>query len=178
MARPCVIALDGRSGAGKSTLAARIAEALGASVIDSDDFFSGGVIVRSDSPQDRAQDCIDWKRQRPVLDALRAGREASYFAFDWDAFDGRLHTAPTTVQPRPVVLFAGVYTSRPELSDLVDLRVLLHVSEATRVARLLGRDGDIDLWQRQWHEAEEWYFRQVAPPRRFDAILSERPEAD
>src|SRR3954452_21872205 len=117
-----VDALDGRRGAGQSALGARIAEAIGACVLGSDDFFNGGVAVRSDAPQDRVRDCIDWKRQRPVLESLRAGRASSHFAFDWDAFDGRLATASTVVQPRSVVLFEGVYTARPELGDLVDLR--------------------------------------------------------
>ena len=175
LSRPCVVALDGRSGVGKSTLAAHIAEALGACVIDSDDFFAGGVALRSDARQDRVRDCIDWKRQRPVLEALRAGREASYAAFDWDSFDGRLETEPTIVEPRSVVLFEGVYTARPELADLVDLRLLLWVSEATRVARLLAREGAIGAWERQWHEAEEWYFTHVVPSHVFDLILGEPP---
>lgn len=173
LGRPCVVAIDGRSGAGKSTLAAQLAEALGACVLDGDAFFAGGVTVRNDAPADRARDCIDWKRQRPVLEALRAGHEARYFAFDWDAFDGRLDTAATIVAPRPVVVFEGVYTARPELSELLDLRLLLQVSEATRVARLLAREGSIGAWERQWHEAEEWYFTRVMPPRGFDAILGE-----
>lgn len=173
LGRPCVVAIDGRSGAGKSTLAASIGEALGACVLDSDGFFAGGVAVRNDAPADRVRDCIDWKRQRPVLEALRAGREASYVAFDWDAFDGRLDAQATIVAPRPVVLFEGVYTARPELSELVDLRLLLQVSEATRIARLLAREGSIGAWERQWHEAEEWYFTRVMPPPGFDAILGE-----
>ena len=177
LSRPCVVALDGRSGAGKSTLAANIAEALGACVVDGDDFFAGGVAVRGDAPQDRVRDCIDWKRQRPVLEALRARREASYVAFDWDAFDGRLDTEPTVVEPRSVVLFEGVYTARPELTDLVDLRLLLWVSDATRVARLLARQGGIGAWERQWHEAEEWYFTHVVPSHVFDLILGEPPKA-
>jgi uridine kinase len=177
LSRPCVVALDGRSGAGKSTLAANIAETLAACVVDSDDFFAGGVAVRSDTPQDRVRDCIDWKRQRPVLEALRAGRKASYAAFDWDTFDGRLETEPTVVEPRSVVLFEGVYTARPELTDLIDLRLLLWVSDATRVARLLVREGDIGAWERQWHEAEEWYFTHVVPPHVFDLILGEPPKA-
>ena len=176
LSRPCVVALDGRSGAGKSTLAANIAEALGACVVDSDDFFAGGVAVRGDAPQDRVRDCIEWKRQRPVLEALRAGSEARYVAFDWDAFDGRLDTEPTVVEPRSVVLFEGVYTARPELTDLVDLRLLLRVSEATRVARLLAREGGIGAWERQWHEAEEWYFTHVVPSHVFDLILGEPPK--
>lgn len=175
LARPCVVAVDGRSGAGKSTLAARIVEALGACVLDGDGFFAGGVTVRSDTPQDRARDCIDWKRQRPVLESLRAGREASYAAFDWAAFDGRLAAEPTVVEPRPVVLFEGVYTARPELSDLVDLRLLLQIGGATRVARLLAREGSITAWERQWHEAEDWYFTHLAPTHAFDVIVREPP---
>jgi uridine kinase len=173
LGRPCVVAIDGRSGAGKSTLAANLVRALDACVLDSDGFFAGGVAVRTDGPRDRVRDCIDWRRQRPILEALRAGETASYLAFDWEAFDGRLATAPTSVEPRPVVLFEGVYTARPELSDLVDLRVLLEVAPATRLARLLAREGSIGPWERQWHEAEDWYFAQVAPPHAFDVIVSE-----
>lgn len=171
LGRPCVVAIDGRSGAGKSTLAAQLVHALDACVLDSDGFFAGGVAIRTDAPQERVRDCIDWKRQRPVLEALRAGATASYLAFDWEAFDGRLATEPTSVEPRPFVLFEGVYTARPELSDLVDLRVLLEVAPATRLARLLAREGSIGAWERQWHEAEDWYFAQVVPPQLFDAIL-------
>lgn len=172
-ARPYLVALDGPSGAGKSTLAATLAEPLGACVLDGDDFFAGGVTVRSDAPEERARACIDWNRQRPVLETLRAGRMASYLAFDWDAFNGRLDDEPTVVEPRSVVLFEGVYTARPELGDLVDLRVLLWVSEATRIARLLAREGNLSAWERQWHEAEEWYFTHLAPPQAFDVILRE-----
>lgn len=176
-ARPCVVALDGRSGVGKSTLATKLATALDACVLEGDDFFAGGVLVRSDAPEDRVRDCIDWKRQRPVLETLRSGRLASYKAFDWEAFDGRLKTEPAVVEPRSVVLLEGVYSARPELSDLVDLRVLLQVSEATRTRRLLAREGSISSWERQWHEAEDWYFKHLAPAQVFDVILGESLKA-
>jgi uridine kinase len=168
---PCVVALDGRSGSGKSTLAAKLAEAMGALVIDGDDFFAGGVDVRRDEAHERARDCIDWRRQRPVLDALRSGRPSSYCAFDWEAFDGRLEVEPTHVESRPVVILEGVYSARPELVDLVDLRVLLRVSDQTRVSRLLAREGGIGAWEKQWHEAEEWYFAHAAVPSAFDVIV-------
>ena len=167
------MAIDGRSGAGKSTLARALTEKLPGCVLDSDDFFAGGVHVRADTPADRARDCIDWKRQRPVLEALRAEQPASYLAFDWDAFDGRLQTAPTPISPHPFVFFEGVYTARPELADLVDVRILLQVREATRVARLLAREGHIGPWERQWHEAEQWYFQHLAPAALFDLVLNE-----
>jgi len=177
LGRACVVAIDGRSGAGKSTLAAKLVGTLDACVLDSDGFFAGGVAVRCDAPRDRVRDCIDWKKQRPVLEALRAGDTASYLAFDWELFDGRLENEPTTVLPRPVILFEGVYTARPELSDLVDLRVLVQVAPATRIARLLVREGSIGAWERQWHEAEDWYLARVAPPDLFDVLVCapERP---
>lgn len=178
LTRPCVVALDGRSGVGKSTLAANLAKTLDACVLQGDDFFSGGVAVRNDAPEDRARACIDWKRQRPVLEALRSGHQVSYLAFDWEAFDGRLKAEPTFVEARPVVLFEGVYAARPELFDLVDLRLLLHVSEPTRTARLIAREGGISAWERQWHEAEDWYFTHSAPLDVFDVILSEPAKAD
>jgi uridine kinase len=169
--RPCVVALDGRSGTGKSTLAAQLATELDATVIDGDDFFAGGVDVRGDTPADRARDCIDWRRQRPVLEALRAGQGASYHAFDWDAFDGSLEADATQHAPRSVVILEGVYAARPELADLVDLRVLLRVSDEVRLARLLAREGALGPWERQWHEAEEWYFAHAAPSAWFDVLV-------
>lgn len=169
--RPFVVALDGPSGAGKSTLALALAARLDATVLEGDDFFAGGVEIRGDSPEQRAADCIDWRRQRAVLEALRADGEARYFAFDWDAFDGRLRATATTVVARDVVLLEGVYAARPELRDLVDLAVLLRIDDALRTARLLAREGSIGPWERQWHQAEAWYFEHAAPAERFDLVI-------
>lgn len=173
--QPCIVALDGRSGAGKSTLAAGLADRLDAAVIAGDDFYAGGVAMRSDSPAERALACIDWTRQRAVLEALRQGREASWRAFDWEAFDGRLEAAPTRLSPRPIVILEGVYAARPELADLVDVKLLLLVGDAVREARLLAREGDVGPWERQWHEAETHYFTQTMPFDRFDVILDGSP---
>ncbi|WP_166509983.1 hypothetical protein, partial [Escherichia coli] len=62
--------------------------------------------------------------------------------------------------------------------DLVDIRLLLQVSEATRLERLLAREGSIGAWERQWHEAEEWYFAHLAPPQSFDVILRDAAVSD
>jgi uridine kinase len=169
--RPYCVALDGRSGAGKSTLARRLADAMNATLLDGDGFFAGGVAIRGDLPEYRARDCIDWRRQRAVLEALRAGRTASYRAFDWQAFDGSLEREPTVVEPRAVVIIDGVYSARPELADLLDLRMLLRVPDDVRRARLLAREQSLTDWELQWHEAEEWYFAHAAPPAGFDVIV-------
>lgn len=170
-ARPFVVAIDGRSGAGKSTLAGALAGLLDAAVIDGDDFYAGGTGLRHDDPAKRAAACIDWTRQRAVLDALRAGRDGVWRAFDWDAFDGSLCVEPTVVAPSPIVILEGVYAARPELACLLDLTVLVTIEDATRLARLLAREGHIGPWERQWHEAELHYFDHVMPPAAFDVIV-------
>jgi uridine kinase len=123
--------------------------------------------------EQRARDCIDWRRQRAVLEALRAGRPASYFGFDWEAFDGRLERESTVLELTAscVVIVEGVYSARPELADLLDLRLLLRVPDHVRMARLLGREQNLTAWERQWHEAEEWYFENTAPPAGFDIVV-------
>lgn len=169
--RPLVVALDGRSGAGKSTLAAALAGELEATVVDGDAFFAGGVHLRGDSPEARAHACIDWRRQREVLAELRSGRSATFRAFDWSAFDGSLEGAPTTCAPRPLVVLEGVYSARPELGDLLDLRVLVEVPDDVRLERLRAREGGIGPWEAQWHEAEAWYFAHRAPRPHFDLVV-------
>jgi uridine kinase len=169
--RPFCVALDGRSCAGKSTLASRLADVMSATLLDGDGFFAGGVAIRGDLPEQRARDCIDWRRQRAVLEALRAGRAASYRAFDWEAFDGSSRREPTVVEPRSVVIVEGVYAARPELADLLDLRVLLRVQDDVRRARLLAREQSLTDWELQWHEAEDWYFAHAAPSAGFDVIV-------
>lgn len=169
--RPFVVAIDGRSGVGKSTLAEVLAASLGGAVIEGDDFYAGGTELRGDAPETRASACIDHTRQRLVLAALRAGGEASWRAFDWEAFDGRLCDDPTGLEPKPIVILEGVYAARPELADLVDLRVLVELAEDARLARLLRREGAIGAWERQWHEAEDFYFEHVMPAAVFDIVL-------
>ena len=171
--RPLVVALDGRSGVGKSSLAAPLAVALDGTVLDGDSFFAGGVTVRSDCPERLAADCIDWRRLRPVLELLRQGREATYHAFDWEAFDGNLEPTPTVCVPKRVVILDGVYSARPELADLVDVRVLLRASDAVRIERLHAREGVLGPWELQWHQAEAWYFQNAAPAEDFDVVIDE-----
>lgn len=172
---PFVVAIDGRSGAGKSTLAAALAAAVGATIIEGDDFYAGGTAEEWDgwSPAEKADRCVDWRRQRPVLEAVRRGEEPTWLAYDWEAFDGRLADEVRRRPPSSVVILEGAYSARPELADLVDLRVLLAVPEAQRRRQLLEREGDDyrDDWERRWSEAEDHYFAAVVPPPAFDLVL-------
>jgi len=174
-AAPVVVALDGRSGAGKSTLARSVARSLEAAVVEGDDFYAGGSAEQWDemSPAARADHCIDWRRQRPVLDALRSGQPATWTAYDWDADDGRPAVDPGACAPHRVVILEGVYSARPELTDLLHLRVLLDTPAEIREARLLEREGEHRRgdWPARWSSAEEHYFAARMPPEAFDVVL-------
>ena len=107
-----LVALDGRSGSGKSTLSARLAAQLGVAVIEGDDFYAGGTAAQWDAwtPAERAAHCIDWRCQRPVLEALLAGRAATWHPYDWEAHDGSLTEEAVTCEPHPVVILEGEYS--------------------------------------------------------------------
>ena len=78
-----------------------------------------------------------------------------------------------TADPAPVVVLEGAYSCRPELHDLLDLRVLLVVPDEVRRAQLRQREGEAYRaeWDARWAAAEEHYFGTVMPPERFDLVL-------
>jgi uridine kinase len=167
-----LVALDGRSGSGKSTLAAQLSERLDASIIEGDDFFAGGVVVLDSPASELANICIDWCSQRKAVQALHSQGTATYFPFDWDAFDGTRSSVIKEVRAKRVVILEGVYSARPELRDLIDFSVLIELADDLRMSRLLDREGEIGPWERQWHRAEDWYFENRAHREDFDAVLS------
>jgi uridine kinase len=175
--RPLTVALDGRSGGGKTTLAASVAEHLDVTVVGGDDFYAGGTAAEWDamSPAERAAHCIDWRRQRSVLEALAAGQDARWDVYDWEAFDDSFAPTGGQARPAPIVLLEGVYSARPELADLCHLRVLLDVGEAVRRERVRVREGEHfdPAWDARWSSAEDHYFGLVMPPAAFDLVIGQ-----
>ena len=175
-ATPVVVALDGRSGAGKSTIAPLVAAKVDGVVVDGDDFYAGGSGDMWDAmtAAQKVDHVIDWRRQRPLLEALRRGESIGYHPYDWNDEDNdgpaphQIH-----VESAPVIIVDGVYSGRPELADLVDLSVLILIDDDIRRAQLLAREGEDYRrdWEARWTEAELHYFGQVMPPEAFDLVL-------
>ena len=176
---PLFVGIDGRSGVGKLTLAASIAIAYATvdsvagsvTVIEGDQFYAGGSAESWDreSPAEKAARVIDWPRQRAVLEQLRVGGVAEWFPFDWAAEDWDADVVPLDREPivaraGSVVVLEGVYSCRPELHDLLDLRVLLDIPHDLRRRRLLEREGDAyrSGWEARWSMAEDYYKRGLA----------------
>jgi uridine kinase len=180
--RPVLVAIDGRSGAGKSALAGVIAERLDAAWVPGDDFFAAQITDaewEARSPAARAADAIDWRRLRvEALEPLLAGSAVRWRPFDFasgprsDGSYGMCEEAETR-DARSVILLDGVYSTRPELADLIDLSVLVEAPDAERRRRLSAREEPEFLarWHARWDAAEDWYFTHVRPKSAFDLTV-------
>ena len=175
--RSVVVALDGHSGVGKSTLAATLAERIDSAVVHVDDFYRdmpAGERLGLTAAQgvDRY---FDWERLRAeAIVPLAQRTRAQYGCFDWVTGQGL--TRPLSIDARDVVVVEGVYAARPEFDDLLSLKVLVELPEATREerreqrARTVSRD-DPHGWDARWHAAERHYFRTIRPRETFDLIV-------
>ena len=172
---PLLVALDGRSGVGKTTLSKKLADKLGAVLIDGDDFYSGGSNKQWSemSPKDRAERCIDWRRMRTeALEPLVAGKKTVYHPFNWDTWYD-LSDKIIKLQPARVIILDGAYSARPELTDLIDFSVLIQSQDKQRRERLKKRESGsfMQKWHKVWDEAEDYYFSHTMPPSKFDLVV-------
>jgi uridine kinase len=179
---PILVALDGRSGGGKSTVALSLANSLDACIVPSDDFFAAEISDAQWNARggpERARDAIDWRRlRRDALEPLLSGKTAAWQAFDFEEGtrpDGTYAMRADFVRREParVIILEGAYSTRPELSDLIDLSVLIDAPARIRHRRLAAREEATFLaaWHARWDVAEEFYFTHVRPPSSFDLVV-------
>jgi uridine kinase len=170
-----VVAIDGHGGAGKSTLAAAVAQATGAALVHTDDFFQqparppSGPAARTPGGHSMAQ-YYDWRRIRAqAVQPLKAGRQATFRRFDWEHGGGLDGTVTAT--PAALIVLEGVFSAAPELSDLMDRSVLVETPEQERLRRLRLRVTP-EEWDPHWLIAERAYFAAIRPPSSFDLVVS------
>ncbi len=156
---------------------------LGATVVATDDFFAAEIPdAQWDvwSPEQRAAHVVDWSRVRTeALVPLLAGKHARWHPFDFAAgprADGSYarSNAWRDCAPAPVILLEGAYSGGPEVRDVIDLAILVDAPRAVRHARLCEREEPEFLlaWHTRWDAVEDWYFAAIAPPSRFDLVVS------
>jgi uridine kinase len=170
---PLVVALDGRSGSGKSTLAASVAIAVGGAAINVDDFSTGEIEGDARTIEAIVEDAVDWQRLRTeALEPLLAGETASWHPFDFISRAG-LDPRINSCSPAPVIILDGLYSTRPELADLLGLRVLVESPDNLRARRLAEREGAdfMRVWQPVWDAREDYYFSVVRPRAAFDLVV-------
>jgi uridine kinase len=123
------------------------------SAVEGDDFYR-------DIPEDERRELgpkegyeryFDWERllAEVVLPVSRGDLELRYCRYNWpNAKFGAWLEQPMP----PIVLLEGVCTLRPQLQDLVDIKVYVATSEAVRLRRQIERnqDQDSDGWIKRW----------------------------
>jgi uridine kinase len=168
-----LVAIDGGAGAGKSTLARAIRNRLGGvAILSTDDFFRPlNEYPAASLPPEKLYDLyFPWQRMRDeALIPLRRGETARYQRYDWSS-DRLLDWI--IVEPEEIVLVEGVYSSRPELREMLDVAIFIDASRDERRRRVLARGPNQSSdWMTPWMAAEDWYFDHIRPQDTGDLIL-------
>ena len=171
--RPVVVGIDGQGGSGKSTLAAEWVARTGRGVIvEGDDFYRdmpkpGRAALDAAGGYERY---FDWERLRAqVLTPARARDDVlRYQRYDWA--NDRL--GQWVEMPMPdVVVVEGVYTLRPQLLGLLDVKVYVRTGEDTRMDRQIARGENSSDWITRWAAAEDFYVAFCQPWRYADLVI-------
>jgi len=154
-----IVAIDGPGGAGKSTLAARVAGALDAQVVRTDDFASW------DEP-------FEWwpRLIKQVLAPLSRNQPGRYQRSDWPTRRlAEWHDVPVA----PFLVLEGVSSSRQAFARYLAFRVWVETPRAERLRRGLERDGEdaLDPW-RVWMAREDAYVAAEHPEEHADLVAS------
>ena len=177
------MSLDGRSGSGKSTLASLVAEVMDAAVLPLDDFYFAHI---TDAEWDRMpveqrqSKVFDWAKLRSeAVVPMLGGRPARWHQIGFDAGPNRqgrygMKTESKRAEPASVIIFDGVYSSRPQIADLVGLSILVEAPDVTRRTRLARREEPEFLaqWHARWDAVEDFYFSSVRPRESFGVIVT------
>ena len=194
---PTRVAIDGVDGSGKTTLAEELVEPVrrtGREVIRASvDGFHHPRAVRytrgPDSPEGYFLDSFDYGTlKRELLDPLGPEGDAKFRTAAFDYRVDRPVESPRRVAARDaVLLFDGVFLSRPELQASWDLTIWLDVPFEVTVERAIARDsrsgGDAAVtrgkYEHRYVPGQRLYLTQCRPRERaaivVDNSVFERP---
>ena len=85
-----------------------------------------------------------------------------------------MKTEATRVEPASVIILDGVYSSGPQMADLVGLSILVEAPNEQRLTRLAKREEAefLTQWHARWDAAEDFYFSSVRPKESFDVVVT------
>lgn len=170
---PVVVGIDGQGGSGKSTLAGEFVARAGRGVIVAGDDFYADMPDAQRAALDASggyERYFDWERLRAqVLIPARAGDGLlRYQRYDW----ARERLGPWVETPMPdVVVVEGVYTLRPQLLGLLDVKIYVRAAEHARMDRQIARGQNPSDWITRWVAAEDFYVAVCQPWRNADLVI-------
>lgn len=168
-----IAGIDGAGGAGKSTLARGISDAFAGrvAIVRCDDFYRPLIDAQYSrlTPEEAYENYFEWRRLRDeALTPLRGGQRARYQRYDWST--NRL-AEWIEVEPREIMLVEGVFSTRPELRQLIDVAIFIDTPRDERMRRMLARPQGSTSWMDHWMAAEDWYLKHIAPDRRANLVI-------
>jgi uridine kinase len=186
---PIRVAIDGVDGAGKTMMADELVPFIEVHerpvIRASIDGFHRPRADRyrrgADSPKGFYYDSFDYELLRQtLLDPLgpRGNRLFRTAAFDWRT-DSPTHAPVQEAETTAVLLFDGIFAQCPELRDVWDFVILLHVDLEETLRRSLIRDArpdqtSVELERRHWSRysaGQRIYFTSVQPWLEADIIV-------
>lgn len=166
-----IVAIDGRSLAGKTRLATDLLPHLGpaGSILAVDSYFEP-VDDPATTPLPERRWRLRADELRTALEGLKAGRPVRHRPYDWD----RDRLLPETVITPGLVIAEGLGAMKRELRHLYGFSIWVEGRRATRIDRLVARDGSryLDLWTGQWLPLEEAYVAAEEPWKAADLIVA------
>lgn len=145
-----LVGIGGHGGAGKSTLASLVTDAIGgAQIVATDSFWNGSEFELG-------------RLRSQVVDALLAGHEATYVAWDWS--ERRLGPM-RSVTPIGVVIIEGVCALHQMFRDDLAVRIWVDAPYDVRLGRGVARDGEQSrsTWVDVWMPNEDLYVNRDDP---------------
>ena len=178
-----VVGVAGGSGSGKTTFAKNLKEALGenAEMLTCDNYYYANdgltheqrAALNFDSP-----DAIEFSLMSEHLAALREGRSVESPVYDFTEHTRLDETV--TLQARPVIIVEGILVlSRPELRELMDLKIFVDTDADERILRRAKRDMEErrrtfdDIMEQYLTTVKPMHYEHVEPSRAFaDMVLN------
>ena len=186
---PVRVAIDGVDAAGKTTLANELAtyiEERGRPVIraSTDGFYrSRQERYRQGqlSPEGYYEDSFDYESIREdLLEQLGPGGSMRYRSVIYDSItEVFVYERLQSASPDAVLLFDGVFLLRPELRDVWDFCVFVHVDFEVALRRALERDiarfgspeSVRERYQNRYIPGQQLYLESVEPQKHADVVI-------
>ena len=150
-----LLGLCGPSACGKTSIAERLAEELGATLINLDNyFFLKSKVRKYDHIGKDAElpENTDWEAIHELVSSLREGKPTRVRTIQWKK---RVFTE-RVVTPKEIIIFEGfLLLYDEELLKLLDLTVYIDTEDEVCITRRLRRDG---------HTRHEQWYREVTFP--------------
>ena len=161
--RTRIVAVDGLGGAGKSSFARHLARALGATIVETDDFASW-------------ENPVDWW-PRLIEELLLPISRNETARFERSVWGPDMEPETREVDAAEILILEGVTASREAFRPYLTYAIWVESPPELRLRRGLERDGEdaLEAW-REWMVEEDRYRERERPDERADLVV--RGDAD